>query len=89
MLFYLLFLQAPVSGSKKPAEDGQLIFLTAGKAYLVYYLHNTTVLNCEFMMTCLVVGPIVYVILFLEFLVPYTVHVLPYPFFRSVDYTVK
>ncbi|OMO70794.1 6-phosphogluconate dehydrogenase, NADP-binding protein [Corchorus capsularis] len=25
-----LFLEAPVSGSKKPAEDGQLIFLTAG-----------------------------------------------------------
>jgi 3-hydroxyisobutyrate dehydrogenase-like beta-hydroxyacid dehydrogenase len=24
------FLEAPVSGSKKPAEDGQLIFLTAG-----------------------------------------------------------
>lgn len=24
------FSQAPVSGSKKPAEDGQLIFLTAG-----------------------------------------------------------
>lgn len=24
-------LQAPVSGSKKPAEDGQLIFLTAGE----------------------------------------------------------
>ena len=23
--------QAPVSGSKKPAEDGQLIFLTAGE----------------------------------------------------------
>ncbi|XLU99750.1 hypothetical protein S245_014090, partial [Arachis hypogaea] len=26
-----LFLEAPVSGSKKPAEDGQLIFLTAGE----------------------------------------------------------
>lgn len=25
-----LYLEAPVSGSKKPAEDGQLIFLTAG-----------------------------------------------------------
>ncbi|XP_027344363.1 glyoxylate/succinic semialdehyde reductase 2, chloroplastic [Abrus precatorius] len=25
-----LFLEAPVSGSKKPAEDGELIFLTAG-----------------------------------------------------------
>ncbi|CAN6457116.1 unnamed protein product [Victoria cruziana] len=25
-----MFLEAPVSGSKKPAEDGQLIFLTAG-----------------------------------------------------------
>ncbi|XP_031474114.1 glyoxylate/succinic semialdehyde reductase 2, chloroplastic [Nymphaea colorata] len=25
-----VFLEAPVSGSKKPAEDGQLIFLTAG-----------------------------------------------------------
>jgi len=25
--------QAPVSGSKKPAEDGQLIFLTAGEYY--------------------------------------------------------
>jgi glyoxylate/succinic semialdehyde reductase len=24
------FLEAPVSGSKKPAEDGALIFLTAG-----------------------------------------------------------
>ncbi|KAI4329102.1 hypothetical protein L6164_021402 [Bauhinia variegata] len=29
-----LFLEAPVSGSKKPAEDGQLIFLTAGDKYL-------------------------------------------------------
>ncbi|KAJ0985483.1 hypothetical protein J5N97_003839 [Dioscorea zingiberensis] len=29
-----LFLEAPVSGSKKPAEDGQLIFLTAGDASL-------------------------------------------------------
>ncbi|KAJ8460865.1 hypothetical protein OPV22_033791 [Ensete ventricosum] len=28
------FLEAPVSGSKKPAEDGQLIFLTAGDASL-------------------------------------------------------
>ncbi|KAK1297918.1 hypothetical protein QJS10_CPB14g01415 [Acorus calamus] len=28
------FLEAPVSGSKKPAEDGQLIFLTAGDATL-------------------------------------------------------
>lgn len=28
------FLEAPVSGSKKPAEDGQLIFLTAGDADL-------------------------------------------------------
>lgn len=28
------FLEAPVSGSKKPAEDGQLIFLTAGDAHL-------------------------------------------------------
>ncbi len=25
------FLEAPVSGSKKPAEDGTLIFLTAGR----------------------------------------------------------
>eukprot|EP00274_Cyanoptyche_gloeocystis_P001772 CAMPEP_0196664072 /NCGR_PEP_ID=MMETSP1086-20130531/55510_1 /TAXON_ID=77921 /ORGANISM="Cyanoptyche gloeocystis , Strain SAG4.97" /LENGTH=152 /DNA_ID=CAMNT_0042000193 /DNA_START=234 /DNA_END=688 /DNA_ORIENTATION=- len=25
-----LFLEAPVSGSKKPAQDGQLIFLTSG-----------------------------------------------------------
>ena len=25
-----LFLEAPVSGSRKPAEEGQLIFLTAG-----------------------------------------------------------
>ncbi|BAT91717.1 glyoxylate/succinic semialdehyde reductase 2, chloroplastic [Vigna umbellata] len=29
-----LFLEAPVSGSKKPAEDGQLIFLTAGDKHL-------------------------------------------------------
>ncbi|XP_010924998.1 glyoxylate/succinic semialdehyde reductase 2, chloroplastic isoform X3 [Elaeis guineensis] len=29
-----LFLEAPVSGSKKPAEDGQLIFLAAGDASL-------------------------------------------------------
>ncbi|ESQ35033.1 hypothetical protein EUTSA_v10008217mg [Eutrema salsugineum] len=29
-----LFLEAPVSGSKKPAEDGQLIFLTAGDKLL-------------------------------------------------------
>ncbi|KAA8540280.1 hypothetical protein F0562_024157 [Nyssa sinensis] len=29
-----LFLEAPVSGSKKPAEDGQLIFLAAGDRYL-------------------------------------------------------
>ncbi|KAK3013460.1 hypothetical protein RJ639_009768, partial [Escallonia herrerae] len=29
-----LFLEAPVSGSKKPAEDGQLIFLTAGDSSL-------------------------------------------------------
>ncbi|RZC68374.1 hypothetical protein C5167_031630 [Papaver somniferum] len=29
-----LFLEAPVSGSKKPAEDGQLIFLTAGDKVL-------------------------------------------------------
>ncbi|KAL6005954.1 Glyoxylate/succinic semialdehyde reductase 2, chloroplastic [Asimina triloba] len=29
-----LFLEAPVSGSKKPAEDGQLIFLTAGDKFL-------------------------------------------------------
>lgn len=28
------FLEAPVSGSKKPAEDGQLIFLTAGDSVL-------------------------------------------------------
>ncbi|KAJ4768306.1 glyoxylate reductase 2 [Rhynchospora pubera] len=28
------FLEAPVSGSKKPAEDGQLIFLTAGDVAL-------------------------------------------------------
>ncbi|KAJ8553261.1 hypothetical protein K7X08_023939 [Anisodus acutangulus] len=28
------FLEAPVSGSKKPAEDGQLIFLTAGDEVL-------------------------------------------------------
>lgn len=26
-----MYPQAPVSGSKKPAEDGQLIFLTAGE----------------------------------------------------------
>lgn len=25
------FLEAPVSGSKKPAEDGQLVILAAGK----------------------------------------------------------
>lgn len=82
MLFYLLFLQAPVSGSKKPAEDGQLIFLTAGKAYLVYYLHNTTVLNCEFMMTCLVVAQ-------LFTFCPLHSTRFALPFFRSVDYTVK
>lgn len=29
-----MFLEAPVSGSKKPAEDGQLIFLTAGDVSL-------------------------------------------------------
>lgn len=29
--YSLLCQQAPVSGSKKPAEDGKLIFLTAGK----------------------------------------------------------
>lgn len=29
-----LFLEAPVSGSKKPAEDGKLIFLTAGDRLL-------------------------------------------------------
>ncbi|PWA58310.1 glyoxylate reductase 2 [Artemisia annua] len=29
-----LFLEAPVSGSKKPAENGQLIFLTAGDKLL-------------------------------------------------------
>ena len=27
-----LFLEAPVSGSKGPAEQGKLIFLTAGKS---------------------------------------------------------
>lgn len=32
MMFHFLE-QAPVSGSKKPAEDGQLIFLTAGEAF--------------------------------------------------------
>ncbi|GMP35133.1 hypothetical protein CsSME_00007705 [Camellia sinensis var. sinensis] len=32
-----LFLEAPVSGSKKPAEDGQLIFLTAVQAFEVFY----------------------------------------------------
>jgi len=32
-----LYTQAPVSGSKKPAEDGQLIFLTAGE-----YSYSTT-----------------------------------------------
>ncbi|KAK3259053.1 hypothetical protein CYMTET_31931 [Cymbomonas tetramitiformis] len=30
------FLEAPVSGSKKPAEDGQLIFLTAGDEHLYH-----------------------------------------------------
>lgn len=30
--------QAPVSGSKKPAEDGTLIFLTAGEYYSSKYL---------------------------------------------------
>ncbi|MGB1597138.1 MAG: NAD(P)-dependent oxidoreductase [Promethearchaeia archaeon] len=30
------FLEAPVSGSKKPAEDGQLIFLTAGDESLYH-----------------------------------------------------
>lgn len=36
--------QAPVSGSKKPAEDGQLIFLTAGE-YSSSSTNNLAVLN--------------------------------------------
>lgn len=33
-----LFLEAPVSGSKGPAEQGQLIFLTAGDQQLFDYV---------------------------------------------------
>jgi hypothetical protein len=33
MLNSALFLEAPVSGSKGPAEQGALIFLTAGKRW--------------------------------------------------------
>ena len=35
-----LYLEAPVSGSKGPAEQGALIFLTAGKFTLGTSIHN-------------------------------------------------
>lgn len=38
--------QAPVSGSKKPAEDGQLIFLTAGE-YSSLTTNNLTQFGME------------------------------------------
>lgn len=35
------FLEAPVSGSKKPAEDGQLVILTAGERVILLYRLTT------------------------------------------------
>ena len=32
------FLEAPVSGSKKPAEDGQLVILAAGEKVKIHIL---------------------------------------------------
>lgn len=51
-----LFLEAPVSGSKGPAEQGQLIFLTAGACRCHSLCHRLCPIGSQQQRVCLTVS---------------------------------